>query len=516
MTSTWNGRRRTATIGLLLAGTILAPLSAPSAQPAKPTGESLEKGFANPPNSARPRVWWHWMNGNVTKDGIRKDIEWMSRVGIGGLQNFDVDLLTPQVVPNRLVYMSPAWKDAFRYAAQLADEKDLELAIASSPGWSETGGPWVTPPDAMKKLVWSETLVSGGSLYHGRLPEPPRTTGPFADVPEAPSILGPPDPNKPQLYADEAVIAYRLPDGAGALPTPKISNGAGEAIDASVLSDGLLKTVVTIPRGSAESPTAVLLQYPQAVTIRSAVLALGQSTDVFGVGGEGVAPRLEAEEAQGRWVHVTDIDPKGVAQTTVSFPAVTASRFRVLFLPAVTPGTAFTGAPGAQTISFGGGAPAKTIGLRELRLSAEPQVNRAEIKAGFGVATQYYDLDAGLHDEPGVPVTSVIDLTGRMTPDGQLTWTPPAGHWKVLRLGYSLTGTTNHPTTKEASGLEVDKMDGAAVRRYLETYLTNYADAAGKDLIGQHGVRALLTDSIEVGAANWSPRILEQFQRLRG
>ncbi|WP_372783518.1 glycosyl hydrolase [Phenylobacterium sp.] len=516
MTSTWNGRRRTATIALLLAGTILAPLSAPFAQPAKSAPQSLEAGFANPPNGARPRVWWHWMNGNVTKDGIRKDLEWMSRVGIGGLQNFDVDLLTPQVVPNRLVYMSPEWKDAFRYAAQLADQKGLELAIASSPGWSETGGPWVTPPDAMKKLVWSETLVSGGSPYQGRLPEPPRITGPFADLPEAPSILGPPDPNKPQLYTDAAVIAYRLPDGAEPLPTPRIGNGAGEAIDASSLSDGLLKAVVTIQRGSAESPAALVLQYPQPVTVRSAVLALGQSTDVFGVGGEGVAPRLEAEDAQGRWTRVADIDPKGVAQTTVSFPAVTASRFRVLFLPAASPGTAFTGVPGAQTIGFGGGAPAKTIGIRELRLSGQAQVNRAELKAGFGVATQYYDLDPGLSDEPGVPVTSVVDLTGRMTPDGRLGWTPPTGRWKILRLGYSLTGTTNHPTTKEASGLEVDKMDGAAVRRYLETYLANYTGAAGKDMIGQHGVRALLTDSIEVGAANWSPQILEQFQRLRG
>src|SRR6185312_5348409 len=152
---------------------------------------------------------------------------------------------------------------------------------ASSPGWSETGGPWVTPQDAMKKLVWSETLVTGGTPFKGRLPDPPRTTGPFADVPEAPSILGPPDPNKPQLYTDAAVVAYRLPDGAGPLPTPKISSGAGETIDASILSDGLLKAVVTIQRGSAESPATVVLQYPQPVTVRSAILALGQSTDVF-------------------------------------------------------------------------------------------------------------------------------------------------------------------------------------------------------------------------------------------
>lgn len=150
----------------LMAGTCLAPPSVPLAQTAP---DPLAAGFAAPPAAARPRVWWHWMNGNVTKDGIRKDIEWMSRVGIGGLQNFDADVLTPKVVENRLVYMSPEWKDAFRFAAGLAEEKGLELAIAASPGWSETGGPWVKPEDGMKKLVWSETLVPGGKRFRDRL-----------------------------------------------------------------------------------------------------------------------------------------------------------------------------------------------------------------------------------------------------------------------------------------------------------------------------------------------------------
>jgi hypothetical protein len=45
----------------------------------------------------------------------------MKAVGIGGLQNFDVNLNTPQVVDKRLVYMTPEWKDAFRFAAQEAD-----------------------------------------------------------------------------------------------------------------------------------------------------------------------------------------------------------------------------------------------------------------------------------------------------------------------------------------------------------------------------------------------------------
>ena len=73
------------------------PLSLGSLQ-AQTTSDPLKSGFENPPASARPRVWWHWMNGNITKEGIKLDLEWMHRVGLAGFQNFDAALSTPQVV----------------------------------------------------------------------------------------------------------------------------------------------------------------------------------------------------------------------------------------------------------------------------------------------------------------------------------------------------------------------------------------------------------------------------------
>jgi len=96
---------------------------------------------------------------------------------------FDASLNTPQVVEKRLIYMTPEWKDAFRYAATLADQLGLEMAIAGSPGWSESGGPWVPPSQAMKKYVWSETVVEGGKPFSGTLAKPPSTTGPFQNIP---------------------------------------------------------------------------------------------------------------------------------------------------------------------------------------------------------------------------------------------------------------------------------------------------------------------------------------------
>ena len=159
----------------------LCAAQTPTGSPA--SGAALEQGFESPPDEAKPRVWWHWMNGNITKEGIKLDLEWMHRVGIGGFQNFDASLFPDQVVEKRLVYMTPEWKEAFQYATTLADQLGLEMAIAGSPGWSESGGPWVTPAQAMKKLVWSETRVAGGTPFTGRSPKPPTTNGPFQNAP---------------------------------------------------------------------------------------------------------------------------------------------------------------------------------------------------------------------------------------------------------------------------------------------------------------------------------------------
>ena len=146
------------------------------------TAQDLRTGFQEPPQEARPRVWWHWMNGNITRDGIDKDIAWMHRVGIGGFHCFDAAFWGKSIVEHRLVYMSPEWQEEFRHAVSMADSLGMEVAIASCPGWSNTGGPWVKPEQAMKRLVWSETRVKGGKKLHITLPEPNRDERWYADI----------------------------------------------------------------------------------------------------------------------------------------------------------------------------------------------------------------------------------------------------------------------------------------------------------------------------------------------
>jgi hypothetical protein len=115
-----------------------------------------------------------------------------------------------------------------------------------------------------------------------------------------------------------------------------------------------------------------------------------------------------------------------------------------------------------------------------------------------------------------IPKSEVMDLTSKMHADGTLDWTPPAGHWVVLRFGYSLLGITNHPATAEATGLEVDKLNHTYVKNYMNAYLDSYKQTVGADLMGKRGIRFVVNDSWEAGSQNWTDDMIAQFKTRRG
>jgi hypothetical protein len=472
---------------------------------AQPPIDPLERNFIDPPNSARPRVWWHWMNGNITEEGIKLDLEWMHRVSVGGFTMFEGSIDTPQVVQNRLAYMTPEWKRAVRYAAETAENLGLEMALASSPGWSATGGPWVPPAQAMKKMVWTETRIEGGRAFSGALAQPSSASGTFQNyrLPRTPGTTEPAVPI-PTFYADSAVIAYRLPsdDRTQREMQPRITSSGGQ-LNSAALSDGDVNEVaVSLPAAAPGSESWIQFEYSQAQTVQSVTLAtLNDMISIFDFDNLGaVFPRLEASDDGTQYRLVTKLSLSSIPQRTVGFPAVTAKFFRVAF---PTPAEATT-APAPHAIT-------------ELVLSDAARVNEFEKRAGYTTVLNYYAI-SNPPATPGSIVASgdVIDLTGRMKRDGSLDWSVPEGKWAILRMGYSLIGQENHPAPAEATGLEVDKLDGRYVKNYVDGYLKTYADTVGPSLMGEHGISHLLSDSAEIGAQNWTDNILAEFARRRG
>lgn len=488
--------------------------------PSVDNGASLEKGFRNPPEAAKPRVWWHWMSGNITKNGIRADLEWMHRVGIGGFQNFDAALMTPQIVEKRLVYMTPEWKDAFLFTTKLADSLGLEMAIAGSPGWSESGGPWVKPEQAMKKFVWSETRIEGGNPFSGVLPKPPSETGPFQNIgmTESFSLSGTEAAPLPEFYADAAVVAFRLAntDLSMAELQPKVTSSGGK-FDLTLLTDGDLATTSMLPYTKPGEKAWIQFEFARPEIMKALTILGGGYAGMFGFGADPDNRTLEASDDGKTFIKVIDIPKGGVDQRTLSFNPVTARYFRFTWKtpepqPPVNIGAMF---------GFGGGGgmmPKGPTGVKiaELVLYRVPRVNRFEEKAAFAAATDLYSAPTpGIKPEEAIQKTDVIDLTPKMKPDGTLEWTPPSGKWIVLRLGYSLTGHKNSPASPEATGLEVDKLNADHVKAYFTNYLDQYKDATG-GLMGQKGLQYMITDSWEAGVQNWTDNMMAEFTKRRG
>ncbi len=447
--------------------------------------DALEAGFRTPPESAKARIWWHVMNGNITKEGVTLDLEAMKRVGIGGAQMFDADLKTPVMVAKPVKYMSPEWLEMLRHTAKEAQRLGLELAIHSSAGWSLTGGPWVKPAEAMQKLVWSTTPVTGPRRFTDRLAEPPAGFGRFQNPVSA---------KTPALhyFRDVAVVAFRMPPEVHLRDANPRVTGSLPRADLEKAVDGDPRTRIAL--GPGTPPLQITFEFARPFTAR----AFAMNLTMF-MHDEARDGTLEASDdgrtfrpviALSEHIHRFTAVPR-----TFAFPPVTARWFRVVLYP-----------------------PSKgNASVDDIDLISGARIHRAEVKAGFTLLDDSY---AAIPTPPApagmtVPSRDIVDLTARMAPDGGLTWDVPDGNWAIVRFGHSPTGQKNLPAPVEGQGLESDKLSREAVNSYLDGFLNPISKALGP-LMGKRGLTHLLSDSWEAGVQNWTPGFLGEFRRRRG
>ena len=162
----------------------LLALSAPFSR-----ASQLESGFIDPPRDARLRAYWWWLNGNVTKAAITRDLEQMKARGFGGALICDAGGATQDgnaPVPHGPTFFTPQWRELYKHALREADRLGLEMSLNIQSGWN-LGGPMIRADDAPKKLTWSALQVEGPAPLERALPPPPRA---------------------PELYRELFTIAY--------------------------------------------------------------------------------------------------------------------------------------------------------------------------------------------------------------------------------------------------------------------------------------------------------------------
>ena len=418
---------------------------------------AIEEGFRSPPMDARPQTWWHWMNGNVTKEGITADLEAMAEIGLGGASIFDAGCNIP---PGPLKFNTPEWFEAILHAAKEARRLGLSLCLPNCSGWSSSGGPWVKPEDGMKFLAHAELRVAGPAHLERALPELPDQNGFAKDI----AVLAVPVPSAELETMEKAGVKIAAPSPhvrTFSFPHPFAASGAFFRLKHGKLwqVEGEMK-VETSDDG---------VDFTELCTADANVARRGDDdlTDRYAP-----FPRTATARHWRLSFRFWDWESKRDFGSNVSVASVSIGRRR--------------------SISH----------LYDKTLHKRMEVTP--------------DPDIAAPDQV-VPKSAVRDVTAAIGADGMLRWDVPHGEWRIIRLGYVLNPRKNHPASENGEGLEVDKLSGSALGRHFENYAARLVKHLGR-FAGDvpSGLNGILVDSYEVGCQNWTQGFEREFAARRG
>ncbi len=458
---------------LVLSSAGLPAQTQAQAQAAPPGSSALERGFFAPPESTKPRCYWYWMDGRISREGITRDLEAMRRVGIGTAYIGIIAGQAGPVTSPSVAALSEPWWQLVEHAVREGGRLGVSLGLFNSPGWSQSGGPWVKPAQSMRHVVLSEIHLHGPQHFESALPAP---AGALQDISTLafPAPLG--DADTIGAHSPQLTSAPNLP-GASRLFEPGASTG------------------LELPEGTSQ----ITLEVAAPFTARSLVI---QPAKQMRTGCE----LLASDDGEHfRSVRRFDIDrhnlalnvgPVPLAPVSIAFPAVSARFFRLIF----------TGSGELSRVELA--ASARVERYEEKQLSKVFQDPQPPFDAYVWPA-QAEPESAAL----AVDKAAVRDLS-RQVSDGTLRWDVPPGDWVVQRFAMASTGVTNSPAPPEGTGLEIDKMSRQAARAHFDAY-------AGRLLkrMPEHDRRALkylVADSYETGPQNWSDNFAPDFKARYG
>ncbi len=414
---------------------------------------ALQKGFLNPPHDAKPQIWWHWMNGNVTREGIVADLDAMQQVGIGGAFIFDVGWET-MIPTGPLAFNSPEWFEMIRFAVAEAQKRGIEISLPNCSGWSSSGGPWVPLEMSMKELAWTSTRVVGPTKFSGKINPAPNEHGFYEDI----CVMAVPVPpaEKSTMFESGAVVTREGEKNVWTITFPEPYEAAGLNVRFDYpkpwCDNGEMRVFV-----SSDGTTFSLAETREIPLAQSGTFDTSLRYYSFRKRLRGKSFRLEFNLAPHLKVKVCDLElTKKMAISELNAKIV---KYRLPF-----------------------------------------KIEQAETTP-----------------DQIVPKNAFIDLTSQIKKDNTLVWDVPAGDWKIIRLGYVSLGYKNHPASKFGAGYEVDKLSAEALNFHFDQYAGKLCRMLGELAGGKSlGLKGILVDSYEVGSQNWTKGLEQEFARRTG
>jgi hypothetical protein len=441
--------------------------------------QNIQTGFVTPHDTNKVWCYWYWINDDISKAGITKDLEAMKSVGIGTafIGNINVDGKDGPVP-----ILSEEWWDCMVHAVNEGKRIGVDIGTFNCPGWSMAGGPWVKPEMAMRHLVFSETTISGAGRKSVKLEKP---KGEFQDT----HVLA-----FPTIQAEKSKLTNK---NTSIKTTPRTDN-VQALIDGDLSSGTLFKECKEF---------AIEFKSKETITARSIQLVPGKvgfnATCELHALIDGEYKQVKSFLFERKNTNV-NVGPDISGAVSLSLPDVKSNKFKLL-------------------CNDGGKKWSTDVSFSEIIISEAPVLEHfIEKKLGKMYPlhlpkwdTYIWENQAKIdNNELKIDKKKVIDISGKMDANGLLAWDVPEGEWTVMRFGMVPTGTKNDPTAPRGEGYEIDKANSKIARFHYEKYVGELLKRVPKE--NRSALKYVIADSYEQGSQNWTDGFEQRFEEKLG
>ena len=444
----------------------------------KPFGIHDFNYFQNPPKNNYPQTWFHYIGGNVSLEGITRDLEAIANANIAGVQLFHGQLSNNSQwskVSPKIYCMSELWESTVKHTADECKRLGIDFTMQNCAGWAMSGGPWITPENAMRDITFSRIEVDAKNQSI-KLPLPQKTSEPWRD------------------YKEICVLAF--PSVEGDLQNHiKISYVNG---DNNTKWQDLINHNKSIKLTSTkDSPHFVEFKIPQNEVLRTLCIPNLHHLARYYDYDPDISISLEAILKDGKSVKILNTQ---VQQSN--------------WQDAESVSFACDEVENVERFRFSISHPRYDVNLKFLRFYSGAFKNSWQSEAGWTLRSIDRNSDnVKQNPKSYIKYSDIIDISDKLEKDGTLNWSVPDNRkWTILRIGHINKGRKNHPAPKEATGWECDKLSPNGVKTHFNGYIGKLNNGALKGgLLG-----GMLLDSWECMTQTWTSSMPEYFKSFNG
>ena len=440
--------------------------------------EKIQTGFVEPTEDNNLWCYLYWINDDISKEGITKDLEAMKKAGIGGAL---IGNINPAHKDGKVPMLSEEWWSHMVHAVVEGHRIGVDIGIFNCPGWSQSGGPWVDYTKAMRYLTYSEVKIEGGKAVKIQLAQPK------------------------EEFQDTHTLAFKTQESQfkslQSLGAKVTSNHTG--MNTTTLIDGNKDNNCAIPNNAKVLTFNFKLK--EAIVARQ--IAITPSEDMrcncqlFAVanGEETLIKSFLFDRSKS----TVNVGPITNGELALALPDVKAQEFKLL----------------CRNLANR----QKLFGFAEINISEQPVLEKyIEKQLGKMHPTPKPNWDTYIFDRPdemsdkalALQADEVLDISDKLDKNGQLNWDAPAGEWIVMRIGMTPTGTKNSPAAPQGTGYEIDKMNGPLAKYHFDHFVGEFLKRLPEE--SKPAFKYVIADSYEMGSQNWTDDYELKFKEKYG